>query len=629
MNRVIIINLLLAIFSAGAFTLFFSCDDKIEAENMYTFKEKTMGQYIEEDVDLSDFATILQRTKTVGLLKSYGSYTCFVPDNNALKTYYNDKGKSSLDDFNGEELKQIAYDHLVNGDTITSAFFGVGRLGSMTMSNRFLSISYSLNDIYVNTNSRLLEKDILVHNGVIHVISKVIDPARYGVVEAILQDNKFSLFAEALVATGLCDSLQKETDTQYDPNLYTDLIEFPRESNPAWRYDEIPWIRRYGYTVFMESNETMNKNGIVDLESMKKYAAKIYDKVYPADAGISDITNRKNSLNRFIAYHLVNKEMSIDKLIDAYDNNNQIKLYDAYEYLEPMCPNTLIEIKKDRKTGQTNLINTISKTGRAVRLTDYYDKEAQNGIYHEIDDMLVYDEAVHAELSSKRLRFDLASFFPEFTNNNIRGRRSSTPCPHIWFPFGYLDRFESSEQTTLGYVASHDRLMDHQGDELFMDVGAGKLYDFSVITPPIPAGTYEVRIGYLATAGRGVCQMYFDGIPTGVPINMNDYGPDNPAIGWSLPGSDPSDPNGYENDKMMRNQGYMKGPACFTAADKAWSKAVDARHASNSLRKILGIYQFNEAGHHKLSVKGLSSGQFMLDFMEFVPTSALETEDIY
>ena len=630
MKRMKITNLLLVVFLVtGISTGFYSCEDEVGTESMYTFKKETMGQYIESNPDLSDFAMILQRTKTIGMLKAYGIFTCFAPDNNALKAFYEKKGKTSIDDFTPEELKQIAYDHLISGDSITTAYLGEGRLGKMTMSNRFISVSYSSTDIYINSNSKLLEKDISVHNGITHVISEVIDPARYGIAEAILQDEKFSLFAEALVGTGLNYLIQRDMDESYDPNLYTDLIIYPKETNPAWRYDEIPWQKKYGYTVFMESDETMNQNGIYDMESLKKYAAEVYDKVYPEDADIDEITDRRNSLNRFVAYHLIDKELSRDKLIDAYDNANQIKIYDMYEYLETMCPNTLIEIKKDRKTGETNLINPIASSGKAIRLTNYYDQEAQNGVYHEVNEMLVYDENVLNEHSSKRLRFDMASFFPEFTNNNIRGRKSTLPCAHIFFPRGYLENIETSEQTTLGYVASNDRLLDYQGDELFMEVQPGKLYDFTITTPPVPAGTYEVRVCYSTGGRRGVCQIYFDDIPTGVPINLSTSGRD-PSIGWQdiFPG-DPIDPYGYENDKMMRNQGYMKGPASYTAPDKAFTQAADGRQSPDILRNILGIYTFDKAAKHRLMVKGLSSGQFMMDFMEFIPISAIESEDIF
>ena len=195
-------------------------------------------------------------------------------------------------------------------------------------------------------------------------------------------------------------------------------------------------------------------------------------------------------------------------------------------------------------------------------------------------------------------------------------------------PRGYIDRVTSSEQTQVGYLTPYDGYCDYEGDEIYLEATSGNLYDFSIITPAVPAGTYEIRFGYLANGGRGVAQLYVDDVPCGVPLNMNITGTD-PSIGYVTPASDPSDPFGFLNDKMMRNRGYMKGPSVYHAASTIWYRAETARFESVSLRHILGIYTFKTAGTHKLTVKGLSGGQFMFDYLEYVPTSALESEDIY
>lgn len=52
----------------------------------------------------------------------------------------------------------------------------------------------------------------MVHNGVIHFIDEVLNPTREGIVEVISADPKFSLFYEALLATGLADSLVRYKD---------------------------------------------------------------------------------------------------------------------------------------------------------------------------------------------------------------------------------------------------------------------------------------------------------------------------------------------------------------------------------------------------------------------------------
>jgi len=248
--------------------------------------------------------------------------------------------------------------------------------------------------------------------------------------------------------------------------------------------------------------------------------------------------------------------------------------------------------------------------------------------------MLVYDVNVDAQMSSKRLRFDAASFFPELTNNNMRGKPqiglpTSLQNTEFLLPRGYIDRITSSEITNMYYLSPCDKYTDYEGDEIFLQPKAGSLYDFTVTTPPVPKGTYEVRFGFVENGQRDVAQMSFDGVTCGVPLNLTTAGTD-PSIGWVLAGSDASDPFGYDNDKMMRNQGYMKGPDTYKHVTTGFTANVSsARLDPGCLRKILGIYTFSTAGTHTLTVTGLSGGQFMFDYVEFVPTSVIESEDVH
>jgi uncharacterized surface protein with fasciclin (FAS1) repeats len=605
-----------------------SCSSDDVGGNLYTFTDKMMGQYMKDSADFSEFATLLDTTKVMGLLNSYGAYTCFAPSNEAMKKFYTLKGKKSLKGFTLDTLKMIAYNHIINGAVVMYSNFLVGALPELSMSDRYLSISFSpTGNTFINSTSQVIRKDILVHNGVIHKINQVLNPTNATIVEAISKDSTFTLFYKALIATGLADSLLKINDFKYDPTQYASLVSVPLDA-AQWYYQQVPASRKYGYTLLMEGNSTMNANGITDLASMKQYAANVYNKMYPADATITDVTNRSNSLNRFIAYHLINKQLSYTKLIDAYDTDHMIKNRDMYEYIEPMCPNTLIEIKKNRLLNKTNQINYSTETGKVIQITSNYDNSGTNGFYHEIDGMLVYDVNVDAELSSKRLRFEASSFFPELTNNNMRGLGETLPNLQFRLPRGYIDRLTSSEQTVVSYLTPYYMYQDYEGDEIFLGSTTGNLYDFSIVTPPVPAGTYEVRFGYLTNGKRGVAQLYLDNVPAGVPLNLNTNATD-ASIGYETPGSIPDDPFGFLNDKMMRNRGYMKAPADFKVPTTGWTYGENARYCNAALRKIMGTYTFRTAGNHILSVKGLSGGEFMFDYLEFVPTSALESEDIY
>lgn len=613
----------------GSFT---ACDsDQIPDESLYTFTDQLVGQYLDSDTTLSEFYKLVERSKVLGLLNSYGEYTCFAPTNNAFRAYYQSKGKTSIDQFTDDSLKLIVYDHLINGAIVNYVDFKVGRLFNMTMSDRYLSVEFTVDGkAYVNKNSLILQKDIIVHNGVIHTIDNVLDPIRSGVVEVISKEPEFSLFYTALVATGLADSLLLTIDENYNlPPDEAKLLEDAVNTTIA-SVRVAPRSRKYGYTLLMESNDTYAINGITDLESMKSYAAGVYDQLYPQDASISDITDRRNSLNRFIAYHLINKELSYSKFISDYNTPHMFQTVDLFEYIEPMCPNTLIEVKIQSSNADVNIFNYLPDQGKSVRLVNgNYDNDATNGVYHEIDKILEYSVDVEAMMSTKRLRFDVASFFSELTNNNMRGRPSDnlSTLYRNALPVGYLDRLIVNEQTVVCYSNAHDKLMNYMGDELFVVVPSGRLYDLVFITPPVPAGTYEIRFGYQSNGRRGVAQFYVDGVPSGVPVNLNSVG-SHPSIGYELPGNNVDDIQGFENDKMMRNRGYMKGPNSFKAVVPDWYSGSSSRYNIGNLRKILGTYNFSEAGNHEIMVKGLSSGQFQIDFIKFVPTSLIENEDI-
>lgn len=619
-----------------------ACNSDDVGNNFYTFTGETVGQYIKNRPETySEFTLLLEKTGVMGLLNAYGDYTCFLPDNDAMKRYYQSKGKNSLDDFTVELLKKTAYDHIIKDFSITTEDFVEGFLPKQTMSGRYIDIGISSDQsgmVYtINTLSKIVERDIEAHNGVVHSISEVISPSENTLVEAISNDENFSLFLEALQATGLDMNLSLIKDESYVPDPEYVAME---NANTIYNYAKvrIPREKKYGFTALIESNETYARNGINNLNDLKAYAKQVYDKMYPEDASITDVTNRKNSLNRFVAYHLLNKKLPMRQFIEKYDNTgmnyestgetHSVKVVDMFEYLETLCPKTLLEVRTLRTTNEYNVFNMIPETGKAIRLTANFDNDALNGVYHEIDNILVYNADVERMLSTKRLRMDVSSFFPEFVNNNIRvgnsliGGGLYSERWHI--PNGYAERITASATTDVHYFNADDRFMDYQGDELFL-VG---LYDFDITTIPIPPGTYEVRFGYQPTGNRGVAQLYWDGVPTGIPLDLRTLAND-PDIGYQYPGTDARDPEGFENDKAMRNRGYMKGPASYTVVAEWWYTGASARMSEDVLRRILGIYTFNDFTTHTFSVKAVKSGEFMFDYLEFVPLEVLEFEDIY
>jgi len=624
-----------------------SCLHEDYPDNYVTETEELVGEYLENNPgQFSEFSHMLDTTAVMGLLKAYGLYTCFAPTNDAIKEYFEEEGKT-LSDFSLEDIKIFCYNHIVKGDTIRTMDFTDGALSSLSMSERFLSISYSSNSptIFVNGKSPILEKDIVRHNGIIHVIGKVITSSKIMLADKFAEDSTFSIYSKALQITGIANTINTtpNIDEDFDPNYHQWTI--GSHTIP----EEYPTSRKIGFTIIAPSDESLASytecptvpEGVKSLSDLEKVAKYYYSKVYPEDASVTDYKDSRNYLNRFISYHCIKKTLLSSRFIKDFDTPHMFKTYDMFEYIETMLENALLEVQLGRdyivSNSEFGLINSMGDPSKAVLFTNNTNKPdggALNGYYHEITKPVIYSNDIIADISSKRLRLEASSFFPEVATNNMRGNNPSAIAyvvgkSHAYLmPRGYLEGFEGSENTRLTYIGACEQYEDFQGDELFLT----GTYNFTLTTLPIPAGTYEVRMGYQPTPYRGIAQLYWDSVPCGIPLNLSLLATD-PEIGFVAPGTSSDDPDGFENDKMMHNRGYLKGASSYHCSSTSSSyTAKTARLSSNSLRRILGTFTFTETKKHKFTVISLgstsNSTQFMLDYLEFCPTELLETEGI-
>lgn len=646
-------NLLYLLIACAMLGAFHSCYTEDVVDNYFTFTGELIGDYVENQPELfSEFERVLDTTGVMGLMKAYGLYTCFLPTNEAMHKYYEDHHRQQLSDFTMTEIKMLCYNHILKGDTIATIDFSSGALGTMNMNGRYVSVSYSdtTSTIYMNGSAPIIEKDVFLHNGIVHVLGQTMELSEDKVSSVLMNDTLFSLFAQAFDLTGyrsLIDNSLVE-DESYDPANYT----LNNISHAYSSYEQLPQYRKYGYTIFVESNATLAEYGVTDMESFYKYAESLYDwgRFAGAEEVEDDYADSRNYLNRYIAYHIIDRTLLSSRLIKDYDTPHMLKNYDMYEYIPTLLDNTLIEVKLDRDyirgTESLGMINCKSMVGSdgfdtedpttAILLGENIDKPnggSLNGYYHELTKPLAYTKDFEAFLSSKRLRIDGAANLREVATNNMRGNNptasSSPPDNHNYqIPYGYFENLEATEATQFVYLGATSLYEDYQGDELF----ARQPYNFSVKTIPIPAGNYEVRMGYQATGNRGIAQLYWDSVPAGIPVNFSLMA-SSASIGYEKPGSNDEDPYGYENDKMMRNRGYMKAPDTYRASDDTWYSSINVRNSDRCMRYILGTFDFKEAAPHYITVVYLGSessgSQFMLDYLEFCPIELISTEDTH
>ena len=667
--------------------IFNSCKEDIDESNLYTFTGETIEDYLENRSEqYGNFNYILKRIGYDKILAAYGTYTCFAPDNEAVMSYvdslYNDMTNKDLphNGMTGPGLEgltdslcqDIALFHLL-GTEVMSVYMGNG-MTVKTMLGREITTSFDSisKSVAINRDAKILkdgiDKDL--ENGVLHEISHVITRSNQliaGEMEA--HPDIYRIFSDALKATGLADTL---TETTHSFGVIEKSYGF-----------YVPEKCEVGYTIFAETDDVLKEKGIVDVETMAAYADSVYgncqewyDYVRNNNITISrgtDYKNPWNVLSMFLRYHVLKYKIPYDKLTN---HHNEVSKVTLVEYYETMLPYTLVKVTKNgsklmlnRWEANTSLTNQVAELGtkdmhtvlfEGVELAGQKSQIAPtNGYIHPIKSMLVYNKDVPRGALNERMRFDDTVLFGEMMSNSFRritdaevkalngGKEGSFPAAqlsgnYICIPpdfFQNLKVYNGASTLVLYLPGQSSGWSNYQGDEL---MGEGN-YDFAMRLPPVPDGTYELRMGYTAEAKRGMVQIYMGtssdlssmkavDIPLDMRIISANNANGNPDVytgwcNWTL-----LDDKGVESDANMRNLGYMRGPLYYTVGVNSGNYA---RNNPKDLRRIIYKGKLDQ-GEHWLRFKSVlddNSAQFHLDYIELCPenvyNSTTYVEDMY
>jgi transforming growth factor-beta-induced protein len=160
------------------------------------------------DIALEDarFATLvdaLTRADLVATLEGDGPFTVFAPTNEAFTAFLTTAGFASLDDVPVPVLTNILLNHVVSGK-VMSTDLSAGYISTLateaTTSNNISALVNLDGGVFIN-NSEVIEDDVEATNGVIHVVSSVINIP--SVVNIALDNDNFSTLVAALTDSRL------------------------------------------------------------------------------------------------------------------------------------------------------------------------------------------------------------------------------------------------------------------------------------------------------------------------------------------------------------------------------------------------------------------------------------------
>lgn len=328
-----------------------SCKDSL-LDNQTNFKPYTdlpIGLTLSQNADqYSLWIAILKKTNVYDLLNINGTFTCIVPNNDAVTKFLNGK---TVDQMDPAYLKEVVKYHVFNS-IIRTLSFPEGALPDTTSSGDNITSTFGtggFNNIILNKIAKVIDRDRVCTNGIIHTIDAVLLPPVETVYDKIKNDSRYSIFLDAITKCGYAEKLktirvattQKAIRVFYSPLVVPDSV-----------------FKAAGINDF---------NGLVS-------------KYYNSATQPADVTNSANGVNRFIAYHLLDGKYYFSDLADFSAYTEKSKLATTLVYAEFVTVQDM--------SGSLVLNNDILNKTSVKISTSKFNIVAKNGVLHEINGLM-------------------------------------------------------------------------------------------------------------------------------------------------------------------------------------------------------------------------------------------------
>jgi len=651
---------------AGCWTagMSISCSDEPDTSNFYTFKGEMIADYLNNRPQFSEFKRVVERAGMMDLLSAYGAYTCFPPTNDAFNAYLSARGLSSTDQLTDADCDTITRTHLVKNMYATSDMAN-GVIASPNMNRRYIEVSHGLDTdsnavVYLNRSAHIIFElqDDSVENGIIQPVNEVLQNSNRMIADVMMENPKISIFTNAIIQTGLKDSLYKYRDAAWNPDEYP---RYKYTSHVNRETATVPDTKEYGFTAFVPTDSILReKYGITSVEQLYQKACQIYDAMYPEDANseshdYQNITNPKNPLWRLVAYHIIDRKIQgWNYLTPRNDIGIITTKMNPVDWYETLLPHTMLKFEKltvlkyagadqiGERYINRRYDNEYKLRGALISrsVEAEYDNEAINGRYFYIDDLLAFDETTRDVVDNVRIRMDFATIFPELETNIIRQNgdvkqqdpeydETAKYGRNYYFPNGYLKNVKSSGYFV--YRRPHDWYDCYEGDEFNLFGN----FDFTFKIPPVPyEGDWQIRLGYAAEGTRGIAQIYLDGQPQGIPLDMTKTLNDASLLGsdWKADYSTMTITELAADQKALKNKGYYRGAAGGYRYNQGSTTTTEFATWYITLRRVLCTAHLDPNKDHYIRIRCVSTKQgndneFMLDYLELVPKSVYGVTD--
>ena len=462
-----------------------------------TTEDVNIVGYLEKYPDsFSLFKQILDKTGNSSFLNAYGAYTCFAPSNSGVKTYLQRLGAASVDAADLNTLKDMVKLHLL-GDTVYTGSFTDGKLPVITMYGQFLVTAVKndggVSSYIVNRQASISKSNIRVGNGVIHVLDNVLLPATKTIAKQLEEKPEFSIFVQALQATG----------------YYTLLNTVNPDTSLRW------------LTVFAESNQALADSGINSYNALKTKYSQTGNPLLEHD-----------SLNMYVAYHITRNIKFLGDIISVSVHTT-------------LLPQEVVSVKLINQEVVLNedVFNGVLEKGITLDRPKS-DNAASNGVWHfaKAHFMVKYRKptALYWDVSAFEEIMKLPANYKRANKDFTRLTEADKPIKDHYWGWGPLasTNFLQYQYSTTSSVTNFS--VNNDVNMLPMGLPNRSVW-WEMKTPPIIKGRYKVWMCYSwqkqSASSNMLCQVEVNGTLMQRTMNFTEARPigtdaELEAIGW-------------------------------------------------------------------------------------------------
>lgn len=470
---------------------FSSCDKDVLDINSDPFKDQKyaneltspISSFLTEQEGFSEYVAALNYSGMFNALNQSSSgvsFTAFVPNDEAMKEFYQRRGVSSLNDLTPEYVRQFILYHTVKDSILPDKF--IMKKSVQNLSNDVITIqidSVHAGQALLNNEGRVIEMGLSAYNGKVYVLSKAMTPLVETVFDRISGAGKSTIMVEAIRATGWDQKLSTVVDTTI--------------------VDRQKVVTHYYYTLFNVTDETFGKAGIASFDQLKSKLKSNDDRSLTEDS----------LLREYVGYHILQNQYTTDDL-GALQGTETTRIWgsSAANQVFTVTTDTLTTVEADKY-----LLNASSEAARFI--PEQSNILSKNGYVHEIDNWMpvwepkqttvLWDLADYTEIKNLVPAEEYQPAEP--TSSEKRTRVANATC------FDYEMGESGSKNTSyseIDYVTCKSNMKAANNyDRVVFNVGyMGKV---SMKTPTIVRGKYRVELTLVYMTSNNFMRTMSDG----------------------------------------------------------------------------------------------------------------------